>query len=499
VILGLRARILLSLMVVTLGAITSVGAIAIWQTKQALSAERVERARRQGEAAQRLVDMATDPSLPLTSPPNRNRLSTLTADLAAALDADELVFFDDRGQLITAGAVRLASDGHGVAAALVGAPPHAEERPPAPGEPNALRLVTYTRVRGGAVRASFSVEAKLDAMLERARRTVVWLGAADGLLLLVVAAWLLRGTVVRPVQALERAARRVADGDLDARVEVRGPGELAHLADAFDRMTRSLRTSRESLIRSQNLAGVGRLAAGVAHEVGNPLAAILGYVETLLRESPDKPIPPELRLEILTRVRNETQRIHRIIQELLEYARAPRGDEVEAVDIPRVVEGALSLVRAQARLRDVDVSVDLPPDLPPVRATSGRLTQVLLNLLLNAADAIDGKGKIHLQAQALPAAVTTAGQSPATPGGVLIAVTDDGPGVPPDARAQIFDPFYTTKPPGKGTGLGLSVSLAIVESYGGTLRLADPPPNRGARFELALPAAQPSAVAKIAT
>jgi signal transduction histidine kinase len=238
-------------------------------------------------------------------------------------------------------------------------------------------------------------------------------------------------------------------------------------------MTSSLRAGRESLIRSETLAGVGRLAAGVAHEVGNPLAAILGYADLLLGDTSERPIAPELRRDILVRVRNETERIHRIIQELLDYARPP-GDVVESVAVAKIVEGAVSLVKAQARLREIEVDVALPADLPPVRATSGRLTQVLLNLLLNAADAMGGKGLIRVDARK-------------DGGMVVVGVTDEGPGIPPEARDKIFGLFYTTKDPGQGTGLGLSLSQTIVEGYGGTLRLVDS--ERGARFEVRLPEA----------
>src|SRR5262249_32887612 len=158
------------------------------------------------------------------------------------------------------------------------------------------------------------------------------------------------------------------------------PGEIGQLADAFEAMTQSLRTGRESLIRSETLAGVGRLAAGVAHEVGNPLAAILGYAEMLLDETPEKPIAPQLRLDILRRGRSERGRIHNISKGLRGPARPPR-DELEAVAAAKVVDGAVSLVKAQARLREVSVVVSLPDDLPLLRATAGRLTQVLLNLL----------------------------------------------------------------------------------------------------------------------
>lgn len=452
-------------MVVTLGAIASVGAIAIWQTRQVLSSERLERAARMADLAGRLLDEATGAER-ANDPATHARLVKLLPSLRSALDADNLALLDGRGDPVTPGP-RYETDARGAAAARAGAPPHAEHVP----SRSDLVLVAYAHIgEGVVVRSVFEVDHALDAVLGRATTSVVLLGAVDGLILLVVAAWILRGAVVRPVAGLERAAQRVAAGDLDARVDVRGPGELGRLADAFDSMTASIKAGRESLVRSERLAGVGRLAAGIAHEVGNPLAAILGYADVLLSETDARPLPPELRRDVLERVRAETERIHHIIQELLDYARPPR-DEVEEVSVERAVDAARSLVRAQARTRGVTIELNLPAALPPVRASAGRLTQVILNLMLNAADATRGAGKVTIDAR-------VDGDR------VIIGVADDGPGVPADVAARIFDPFFTTKDVGRGTGLGLSVSQAIIEGYGGTLRLATT--ERGARFEIVL-------------
>jgi two-component system NtrC family sensor kinase len=461
--LGLRAQLLLALVIVTVGAIASVGVIAILVTRQGLILDRSGRASSQAETAGRVLELSLDPSHALGDASNRAIFPRVLFSLQRALEASELVVYDTGRQVIyPAGpAAPLATDLTGLSAALAGAPPHAENTPG-----DTPLLVAYAPVTAGAARGAlrltFAVEANVDALLSRARISVFLLGAADALLLLFVGAWILRGVVVRPVQALEGAARRVAAGDLEARVAVRGPGEIGLLADAFDRMTVSLKTGRESLIRSEKLAGIGRLAAGVAHEVGNPLAAILGYVEMLLSDTQERPIEPAVRMDILERVRAETERIHKTISELLEYAR-PADELIEPVDLARVVEGAVSLVRAQARGQKTAIETRIPEGLPPVSAIPGRLTQVLLNLLLNAADAT-GDGHVVV-----------------------------------DIRPRLFEPFFTTKDVGKGTGLGLSVSLAIVERWGGTIRLADS--ETGARFEIYLSRSVPMAtpMAKIDT
>ena len=480
---GLRLQILLALLLVTLGGSISVGFISVWRTRQALAEERYERAALMAAQAAELAGRALDGVRAGDESSARTRLTAAAPSILRAVGASELALYDGAGALLwPTGAPELDTDASGRAAAAAGMAPFAR-RVPNRGMSQGTRVALYAPVQvGGQVavlRSVFAIDESVDATLARTRRAVVLLGALNGLVLLAAAAWILRATVLRPVLELERAAGRVAAGDLSARVSARarGPGELGRLADAFDRMTSSLQEGRDSLIRSEKLAGVGRLAAGVAHEVGNPLAAILGYVETLLGDTPDRPIDAALRRDILTRVRGETERIHRIIQELLDYSRPPRED-IEPVQLGRAVEAALSLVKAQTRFKELQVQIELPDDLPAVRASVGRLTQVLLNLLLNAADATDGHGQVVVSARRAGARV-------------VLAVADDGPGVPAELRGRIFDPFFTTKEVGHGTGLGLSVSQSIVEGFGGTLRLVDAP--RGARFELELPVATPGA------
>ena len=471
---GLRLQILLALLLVTLGGSVSVGFISIWRTRQALAEERYERAVLMARQAADLVARV------LGDGDAASVLAGVAPGIRRAVGATELAFYDAAGRLIwPSGAATLAIDASGRAAANAGREPFVRRIADAgDGDAEGTRIALYAPVTAGGrslgvVRTIFAIDESVDETLARTRSTVVLLGAINGLVLLAAAAWILRSTVVRPVQELERAAGRVAAGDLSARVaeKARGPGELGRLADAFDRMTASLQEGRESLIRSEKLAGVGRLAAGVAHEVGNPLAAILGYVETLLRDTPERPIEPELRQDILTRVRAETERIHKIIQELLDYSRPPRED-IEPVELARVVEATLPLVKAQARFKELDVRVELPAELPRARASAGRLTQVLLNLLLNAGDATDGRGQVVIGARRAGARV-------------VVSVSDDGPGVARELRGKIFDPFFTTKEVGHGTGLGLSVSQSIVEGFGGTLRLVDSP--AGACFEIELP------------
>jgi two-component system NtrC family sensor kinase len=306
-----------------------------------------------------------------------------------------------------------------------------------------------------------------------ARFTLVAITLFDGALVLLVGSLLIR-RVTRPLEALGQAARRVAAGDLDLPPVVAGSGgdELERLAQAFNRMTVSLREQRDHLVAQEKLATVGRLAAGVAHEVGNPLAAVLGYAELLLGDEP-RTEPPSERRDMLERIRRETERIRVIISDLLDYSRPKTGERC-ALELREWVDQAVSLLRPQARFRGVIVDNQVRAELPLADA-SPRVLQVLLNLLLNAADAMDGEGKVTVTARVLDGG-----------GGVALWVRDEGPGVPEADREHVFDPFFTTKEPGKGTGLGLAVSRSIAQAHGGDLLLARAE-GKGATFVLRLP------------
>ncbi len=332
-----------------------------------------------------------------------------------------------------------------------------------------------------------------------------------GALILGVVYVALTRLIVRPVERLTQAVERLSSGpsahaDPHApAVPVAGAAELVRLGLAFNAMTRELRSEKaalearlreleettrmlratqDQLIRSEKLAGVGRLAAGVAHEIGNPLAAILGLVELLqlgqLSQGEER--------EFLARIRSETERIHHIIRELLDYARARPEPGVDArgparapgadavADLEQVVEEAVALVAPQKDLRRVTLERRAHGSDLSVRAPAHELTQIVLNLLLNAADAVAGEGHIMIELKREESEVT-------------LAISDSGPGIPLEVRDKLFDPFVTTKPAGRGTGLGLAVCQAIVERLGGAIS-GENLPRRGARFLVRLPAAQ---------
>lgn len=318
--------------------------------------------------------------------------------------------------------------------------------------------------------------------------------ALTGLAVLLLAYVALTRLIVRPMETLTQSSERLAGGAGDVRVDEEGAAEVHRLAVAFNVMATQLRKERraleerlreleeasaelrrtqQELVHGEKLASVGRLAAGVAHEIGNPLAAILGLLE-LIQEGD---LSEAEQTEFLARIQRETQRINGIIRDLLAFA---RSDEVEqpgqSADPRRAIEDAVNLIRPQKGSRGVTIDVQVAAEVGRVALAEPRLAQVLLNLLLNALDALDGEGTVQVHAE------------PLGDERVRLSVRDDGPGIDPAIMDRLFEPFATTKVVGKGTGLGLAVCHSLVESAGGTIRATNAP-GGGALFELDLPRA----------
>ncbi|NWJ40148.1 MAG: HAMP domain-containing protein [Geothrix sp.] len=281
--------------------------------------------------------------------------------------------------------------------------------------------------------------------------------------------WLNRRLVVRPVAALVEGTRRVMEGDLGVTIPVSGRHELGVLARAFNEMTQTLADTQRQLTQADKLASVGRLAAGVAHEINNPLTGVLSYA-SLLRKRMEHDVPACEDLDVIVR---ETVRCRGIIRELLDFAR-PAAPARKPMDLNEVVRRSVSVVMTQLSLNQVNLSLDLTADLPQVQADPNQIQQVVVNLLLNAADAIgaDG-GQIR--------AITRSGASNA----IEFLLEDSGRGISAEDLPRIFEPFFTTKG-NHGTGLGLAVSWGIVEAHGGSLEVQSQP-GQGTCFTLRLP------------
>lgn len=339
--------------------------------------------------------------------------------------------------------------------------------------------------------------------------------AVDALFVLIVGYALLTYLVVRPIRAIGVATRRAARGDLASHIDLQPANEFGEVARSFNDMLDELRDNRrqlrerieeldeayteleetqQNLIRSEKLASVGRLAAGVAHEIGNPLSAVTGYLDML----EDEELDAETRRDIVERSQRQLQRIRTIIRDLLDFSRQETETEPEPVDLAECIREAIDLVEPQPRTRGVDITVELADDLPRVRADAAQMTQVIVNLLMNAADAIRQTAQTDAPADddTIGSITITAAQSSTEDTDTVeLTVTDDGPGISTDDQANIFDPFFTTKEPGEGTGLGLAVVHRIVERHHGDISVTSPLPDtdHGTHFTVRLPTATETA------
>jgi len=314
-----------------------------------------------------------------------------------------------------------------------------------------------------------------------------FLVGADLTVLLVFVAYQVDKVVLRPLREAMASAEQIANGDLARRLPEGDTAEMANLAVSVNRMTDRLLEERAHLVRAEKLASVGRLAAGVAHEIGNPLGAINGYIHIVETTQPGTPGFKDA----IGGLERESARIDRIIRGLLDYSRkTPRS--TGGVNIAEVARTVVELLKSQGVLRSVSVDLRTTANSLPVAGDRHDLEQAFVNLLLNAVDAMNGTGLILINLRATTRAELLVGtrrasDSPSAPPRlpdarakrwldatdaenlIAVVVTDSGPGIPDDETEKVFDPFYTTKEPGKGTGLGLAIVARAVENAGGTI------------------------------
>jgi two-component system, NtrC family, sensor kinase len=229
---------------------------------------------------------------------------------------------------------------------------------------------------------------------------------------------------------------------------------------------------QQQIVRAERLATLGELAAGVVHELNNPLTSITVYAEYLVRKLEARGTE-ETDLEKLRRIGASAQRILRFSRDLVQYAR-PSGKETESVDLAGVVRQSVSICEHLVERGGIALEVIVDPDLPVIHAVSGQLEQVLINLITNAVHAVENGGKVLVRARPLDHV------------SVLLEVCDSGPGVPEDARDRIFEPFFTTKADGKGTGLGLPIVRNIVDQHRGQISV-ERSDLGGAAFRVVIP------------
>ena len=333
---------------------------------------------------------------------------------------------------------------------------------------------------------------------------VVVFVALEVLIFVLYGRRLVQRLILRPLGRVMETADAVADGDLAARAPDADTRDFSTLAERLNRMTDRLLDAQSQLVRSEKLASIGRLAAGVAHEVGNPLGAVGTYLEVLRRRGTDQ--------EIVDGMARELERLDRIVRSLLDYAR-PQEDPLVPVDPARIVRGAFELLRAQGAFRSLNVTTDIFPQVPEIRGRAHIFEQLLVNLLLNAVDATPAGGTIGIGARRWayeparqparrasdPGSSTyprhverrpSRNEFAAGQPGCLIFVADSGSGVAPEDREKVFEPFYTTKEPGRGTGLGLAIVARAVHDMGGVVWV-DIAREGGAAFKLFFPIVLP--------
>ncbi len=322
-------------------------------------------------------------------------------------------------------------------------------------------------------------------------QNAAWAAATAAVLLILLS--LMATRLTRPLGDMAAAASRIARGDLNLQVPVGGRDEIGELGEAFNRMTAELRKAKENLLqwtwtlesrvadrthalhniqesmaRSEKMASLGQLAAGIAHEINNPLTAILINAHLLLEKArPDDPAAAALRL-----IAEETERCGRIVKGLLEYSRRT-PPEKSALDVNALVERTIGLLSGQAWARNIRLSHHLDRTLPPLLLDGAKIQQVFWNLILNACEAMPSGGTIDVSSRR-----SADGRS------IEVVFTDSGPGIPEESLGRIFDPFFTTK--SSGTGLGLAVAASLVEQHGGTISARNEA-GRGAVFTIQWP------------
>jgi two-component system NtrC family sensor kinase len=323
----------------------------------------------------------------------------------------------------------------------------------------------------------------LGAALKEARMNLVWTTLALVLVIAGAAGWIFRRFVHQPISRLQEGTRRIAEGHLGTRIDVRGGHELALLADDFNRMaddlertsheitewsrtleekvvekTAELQSAQRQVMHMEKMASLGKLSATVAHEINNPLSGVLTYARLIERELEDQPVDPAVRPELvryLQLVQRETSRCSQIVNNLLVFARRS-ATEMSSIDLNEIVERSLMLIRHHLEMHDIRIEKALLAGDPGLVADAGQVQQALIALFMNAVEAMEDGGALSVRLY---------GETDA----VRIEIADTGSGIAPEALPLIFEPFFSTKTAESGVGLGLAVVYGIAHRHGGSI------------------------------
>jgi len=317
-----------------------------------------------------------------------------------------------------------------------------------------------------------------EKFLDMKRQTMLtFLGITFvGIVIAFAISCLLGNSITKPIRLLVSASNKFAKGDMDHRVEYRNEDEIGELGTAFNYMLDSIKErderlkeyAKKEIMKSERLAMVGQLAAGVAHEINNPLGSILIYSHLLL-EDLEKEDPRRGNIE---KIVNQATRCKKIVKGLLDFSRQTEP-EMKLSDINTIVKEVLSLVERQVMFHNIKVIKKLSPDLPTILLDKNQIQQVLMNIILNAVEAMDGQGKLTVE--------TSSDEEYAR-----IKFTDTGCGISEENVKKLFQPFFTTKETGHGTGLGLSISYGIIRKHNGKINVSSEI-GKGSTFTIVLP------------
>jgi two-component system, NtrC family, sensor kinase len=321
--------------------------------------------------------------------------------------------------------------------------------------------------------------------------------AGIGILVVLIITYFITRSMIFPLEEMVKASNRIAAGDLDYKVTITSHDEIGILSNSFNKMVASVKAMKleleewgrtleekvnkrtEELVavqtqmaQSEKLASIGRLAAGVAHEINNPLAGILTF-SMLALEDCDDDHPLKQSLEVIVK---QTLRCRETVKGLLDFARQSSSTP-SLTEVNSVVDKTLLLLENQTLFQNIRTVRDFAPDLPSVLIDAGQLQQVVINIVINAVDAMDENGVLTIE-------TAKASNAPE----ILIRISDTGKGIPEDILPLIFEPFFTTKKVGKGTGLGLAIVHGIITRAGGKIEVASS--SKGAAFTVRLPIAQ---------
>ena len=297
-----------------------------------------------------------------------------------------------------------------------------------------------------------------------------------GILIAFAISCLLGNSITKPIRLLVSASNKFAKGDLDYRVEYKNEDEIGELGTAFNYMLDSIKErderlkeyTKQEIMKSERLAMVGQLAAGVAHEINNPLGSILIYSHLLLEDLGQE----DPRKGNIEKIVNQATRCKKIVKGLLDFSRQTEPEMILS-NINTIVKEVLSLVERQVMFHNIKVLKKLSPDLPTIMLDKNQIQQVLMNIILNAVEAMDGQGKLTVETYSEQEYLKT-------------RFTDTGSGISEENMKKLFQPFFTTKETGHGTGLGLSISYGIIRKHNGKINVSSEI-GKGSTFTIILP------------